>query len=213
MEATERLLVSDNWIAIFFVFSLLILFLLKLFNAEKMKGHSLSVFNKGFIEIAAQEKSKVVSVFDIGFIAFSFLSISLTVYFGVVWSQESRIFSLIDYSKIASYILIYILGRNILEVLIMRLLEMKELLGYFFFSKRSYLYSISIGLLFLNVVYFYGFQNIRLFLSGIILLFTIRFVLILITNKNLIIKELFYFILYLCAFEIAPLLILFKLIF
>jgi hypothetical protein len=213
MEATERLLVSDNWIAIFFVFSLLILFLLKLFNAEKMKGHSLSVFNKGFIEIAAQEKSKVVSVFDIGFIAFSFLSISLTVYFGVVWSQESRIFSLIDYSKIASYILIYILGRNILEVLIMRLLEMKELLGYFFFSKRSYLYSISIGLFFLNVVYFYGFQNIRLFLSGIILLFTIRFVLILITNKNLIIKELFYFILYLCAFEIAPLLILFKLIF
>lgn len=220
LQAAERVLISDNWIAILFVFCFLLLFLLKLFDAEKMRGYSLSIFNKGFIEITSEEKQSLFSLFHIGFIGFSFLSISLTVYFFLVHYQEKTVFSLLEYSQIASYVLVYIFGRNILELLLIRILEIKQLLGYFFVSKRSYLYSISIGIFFLNLIYFYGFERIGsvlsgiiLLLSGIILLFAIRFVLILINNKNLIIKELFYFILYLCAFEIAPLLILFKLIF
>jgi len=213
MQATERVLLSNNWIAILFVFCLLVMFLLKLFNAEKMKGYALSIFNKGFVEIKSQEKNSVFSFFDMGFIGFSFLSISLTLYFTIVYYQGKTVFSLVEYTKISFYVLIYMLGRNLLETVLMRLLTIKELLGYFFLSKRSYLYSISIGLFFLNLVYFYGFQRIQLLLSGIVLLFAIRLILILINNKNLIIKELFYFILYLCAFEIAPLFILFKLIF
>jgi len=220
LQAAERVLVSHNWVAILFVFCLLILFFLKLFNAEKMRGYSLSIFNKGFIEITSEEKKSMFSLFHLGFIGFSFLSISLTVYFFLVHYQQKPIFSFVEYSQIASFVLIYIVGRNILEFVLIQLMGIKQHLGYFFVSKRSYLYSISIGIFFLNVIYFYGFERIQAFfpgiillLSGIILLFAIRFVLILINNKNLIIKELFYFILYLCAFEIAPLLILFKLIF
>ena len=213
LQAAERVLISDNWIAILFVFCLLVLFFLKLFNAEKMRGYSWDLFNKGFIEITSEEKQSLFSLSDIGFIGFSFLNISLTAYFFLVYYQDKEVFSLLEYSQIATYVLIYIFGRNILESLLMRLLSIKQLLGYFFVSKRSYLYSISVGIFFLNVIYFYGFRTISVLLSGIILLFAIRFVLILIYNKNLIIKELFYFILYLCAFEIAPLLILFKLIF
>ena len=213
MQATERFLETNNWIAILFVFCLFILFLLKLFNAEKMRGYSLSIFNKGLVEIMSQEKKSVLTIFDIGLTGFSFLNISLTLYFLFVFYQSEATFSMLAYSKISSIVLLYMVGRNILEALIMRLLNIKEALAYFFLSKKSYLYSISIGLFFLNVFYLYGFQNILFFLSGIILLFVLRFALILINNKNLIIKELFYFILYLCAFEIAPLLILFKLIF
>lgn len=213
MQTIERELVSNNWIAILFVFCLLLMFLLKLFNAEKTKGYALSIFNKGFVELKSQEKNAVFSLFDIGFIGFSFLSISLTAYFLIVHYQNEAVFSLMAYSKVASYVFIYMLGRAFLESILMRLLKIKEMLGYFFLSKRGYLYSISVGLFFLNVVYFYGFQKISLLLTGIILLFAIRLSLILINNKNLIIKELFYFILYLCSFEIAPLLILYKLIF
>ena len=101
MQATERLLVSHNWIAILFVFCLLILFLLKVFNAVKMRGYSLSIFNKGFVEIASQEKSSVFSLFDIGFTGFSFLSISLTIYFAFVHYQSGAEISVIEYSKMA----------------------------------------------------------------------------------------------------------------
>ncbi len=212
MEAVERVLISNNWVAILFVASLLTLFLLKMFSAEKMRGYSLSIFNKGFIEITSQEKQPFLSLFDIVFTAFSFVSISLTIYFSIRYFQIEQEFSFIEYSKIATYVLIYMLFRNLVEALVMRLLAIQHTLVYFFLSKRSYLYSISIGLFFLNGVYFYGFQQFELLFTGILLLFATRFALIVINNKNLIIKELFYFILYLCAFEIAPLLILFKLI-
>ncbi|MFD2566851.1 DUF4271 domain-containing protein [Pseudotenacibaculum haliotis] len=213
MQATERVLSSDNWITILFVFCLLLMFLLKLFNAEKMKGYAFSIFNKGFVEIESQEKKAGFSAFDTTFIGFSFISMSLTIYFLLNHYQKEIEFGFVEFTKISSYVLIYMLGRAFLEFLLMRLFGIKEILGQFFLSKRSYLYSISIGLFFLNLLYFYGFQKITLLLTGIILLFAIRLVLILINNKNLIIKELFYFILYLCSFEIAPLLILFKLIF
>lgn len=212
MEAAERVLISNNWVALLFLFCLLILFFLKMFSAEKMKGYSLSIFNKGFVDIASQEKQPILSLFDIVFTGFSFLSISLAIYFSMRYFQNDSNFSLISYTKVATYVLIYMLLRNVIEFLLMRLLGIQQALGYFFLSKRSYLYSISIGLFFLNVVYFYGFQDFELLFTGILLLFTLRFALIVVNNKNLIIKELFYFILYLCAFEIAPLLMLFKLI-
>ena len=213
MQAVEGELLSNNWVTLLFVFSLILMFLLKLFNAEKTKGYALSIFNKGFIEIKSQEKKATFSLFETAFVVFSFLSLSLTLYFLLIHYPKNVQYNFLEYTKISSYVLIYMLGRVFLESVLMKLLAIKELLGYFFLYKRSYLYSISIGLFFLNVFYFYGLRSINLLLSGVILLFAIRFVLILANNKNLIIKELFYFILYICSFEIAPLLILFKLIF
>jgi len=213
MQAIEREIISNNWVVIVFICGLLLLSLLKLFNAEKMRGYSLSIFNKGFVEIESQEKIPVFSLFNIAFTTFSFLSISMAIYFLLIIYAEDMNFSFIGYSKISLYVLVYMLGRFFLESFLMRLLEIREALSYFFLSKRSYLYSISIGLFFLNAIYFYGFPEKPVLTGGIVLLFGIRLLLILINNKNLIIKELFYFILYICAFEIAPLFVLFKLIF
>jgi hypothetical protein len=220
LQAAERIQLSDNWIALLFAFCLLILFLLKLFDAEKMKGYSLSIFSKGFAEMISKEKQTIFSLFHLGFNAFLFLNISLLLYFFYVHWQGYSIFSVVEFSQFASYFLVFLLGRNLIEFLLIRILGIDQLLGYFVISKRSYLYSISVAIFFLNILYYYGFERIGLhssglilLLTGIILLFGIRFVLILANNKNLIIKELFYFILYLCSFEIAPLFILFKLTF
>ena len=55
MEALQRSVLSNNWITIIFVFYILLLFFLKLFTAEKLKGYVTSIFNKGFLEIEAEE--------------------------------------------------------------------------------------------------------------------------------------------------------------
>ena len=136
----------------------------------------------------------------------------MTVYFLLKEYKEDLESNFIEYIQWSSYILIYILGRFLLEFLLMGLLEVKGILKYFILSKRGYLYSISIGLFLLNLIYFYGVQKQNFLLIGAIVLFGIRLLLIISNNKNLIIKELFYFILYLCAFKLAPLLVLFKLI-
>lgn len=213
MQALERDILSNNWITLLFVFSLLLIFLLKLFKASKLQGYTTSIFNKGFVEIENQEKNTTFSFFHIVFTLFSFLSISVTTYLLLKSYRSNSQLEFLSYIELASFILIYVLARYIIEFLITSLFQIKNTLSYFFLSKRSYLYSISVGLFALNTIYYYGFQRFEFLLYGTILLFAIRLVLILNNNKKLIVKELFYFILYLCAFEIAPLFVLFKLIF
>lgn len=213
MEALQRVILSNNWITIIFLVSLAVLFFLKLFEAEKLKGYAASIFNKGFIEIEAEDNSSFFSFFHIGFSFFFFLMITITGYFFANIYSHRTFFLLQDYIHVFNYVLLYMIVRFVSMSLFILLFELKQSISLFLISKRGFLYSISIGLLFLNIIYFYSFQNKYLLITGVGLLFLVRFLMILMINKNLIIKELFYFILYLCAFELAPLFVLFRWIF
>ena len=72
MEAVQRDVLSNNWIVLIFIFSIGILFFLKIFNTDKLKGYATSIFNKGFIEIEAEENYFRFSFFHVGF-SFFFL--------------------------------------------------------------------------------------------------------------------------------------------
>jgi hypothetical protein len=213
MEALQRAILSNNWITIIFLVSLAVLFFLKLFEAKKLKGYAASIFNKGFIEIEAEDNPSFFSFFHIGFSFFFFLMITITGYFCANIYSHRTIFLLQDYIHVFNYVLLYMIVRFVSMSLFILLFELKQSISLFLISKRGFLYSISIGLLFLNIIYFYSFQNKYLLITGVGLLFLVRFLMILMINKNLIIKELFYFILYLCAFELAPLFVLFRWIF
>jgi hypothetical protein len=213
MEALQRSVLSNNWITLIFVFSILLLFFLKLFTTAKLKGYVTSLFNKGFVEIEAEENYWTLSFFHVGFSLFTFLMLSVTTFFLISQFNNSSALLLEDYLVSTSYLFSYVVLRFIVVFALFSVFQFKSKLSFFMTSKRGYLYSISIGLLFLNVFYFYTFQYQDLLFTGFVALFSLRFSLILINNKNLIIKELFYFILYLCAFELAPLFVLFRLIF
>jgi len=213
MEALQRSVLSNNWITLIFVFSILLLFFLKLFTTAKLKGYVTSLFNKGFVEIEAEENYWTLSFFHTGFSLFTFLMLSVTTFFLTSQFNNSSALLLEDYLVSTSYLFSYIVLRFIVVFVLFSVFQFKSKLSFFMTSKRGYLYSISIGLLFLNIFYFYTFQYQDLLFTGFVALFSLRFSLILINNKNLIIKELFYFILYLCAFELAPLFVLFRLIF
>ena len=213
MEALQRSVLSNNWITLIFVFSILLLFFLKLFTTAKLKGYVTSLFNKGFVEIEAEENYWTLSFFHTGFSLFTFLMLSVTTFFLISQFNNSSALLLEDYLVSTSYLFSYVVLRFIVVFVLFSVFQFKSKLSFFMTSKRGYLYSISIGLLFLNVFYFYTFQYQDLLFTGFVALFSLRFSLILINNKNLIIKELFYFILYLCAFELAPLFVLFRLIF
>jgi len=213
MEALQRSVLSNNWITLIFVFSILLLFFLKLFTTAKLKGYVTSLFNKGFVEIEAEENYWTLSFFHTGFSLFTFLMLSVTTFFLTSQFNNSSALLLEDYLVSTSYLFSYVVLRFVVVFVLFSVFQFKSKLSFFMTSKRGYLYSISIGLLFLNVFYFYTFQYQDLLFTGFVALFSLRFSLILINNKNLIIKELFYFILYLCAFELAPLFVLFRLIF
>ena len=210
MEALHRSVLSNNWITLIFVFSILLLFLLKLFTTTKLKGYTAAFFNKGFVEIEAEESYFSFSFFHLGFSLFTFLMLSITIFLTV---KQDSVFLFEDYLLYTFYLFSYVILRFLAVFALFSVFQFTSKLSFFMTSKRAYLYSISIALLFLNVFYFYAFQNQYLLFTGLTVLFSLRFSLIVINNKNLIIRELFYFILYLCAFELAPLFVLFRLIF
>ena len=214
MEAVQRDVLSNNWIVLIFIFSIGILFFLKIFNTDKLKGYATSIFNKGFIEIEAEENYFRFSFFHVGFSFFFLLMLTVSIYLTMHQNFQKEAFLFLDYLEVSKYVLLCLTIRYVADFLLIILFEIRDsLVTYFFFSRRSYSYSISLGLLTLNILYFYTFNSYYLLIFGIVALFSIRYLLILYYNKNLIIKELFYFILYLCAFELAPLFVLFKLIF
>ncbi|MBT3548106.1 MAG: DUF4271 domain-containing protein [Flavobacterium sp.] len=214
MEAVQRDVLSNNWIVLIFIFSIGILFFLKIFNTDKLKGYATSIFNKGFIEIEAEENYFRFSFFHVGFSFFFLLMLTVSIYLTMHQNFQKEAFLFLDYLQVSKYVLLCLTIRYVVDFLLIILFEIRDsLVTYFFFSRRSYSYSISLGLLILNILYFYTFNSYYFLIFGIIALFSIRYLLILYYNKNLIIKELFYFILYLCAFELAPLFVLFKLIF
>ena len=118
MQAIERELSSNNWVTLLFVCAILVLFFLKLFKAEKMKMYTLSIFNKGFIEIESQEEGSDFSFFHIAYTGFSFISISLTVYFFIHQFTERGSFSFFDYGEVSLYVLGYMSRKIFFRIII-----------------------------------------------------------------------------------------------
>lgn len=213
MEALQRTVISSNWITLLFMFSSALIFLVKILNPAKLKGYAGAVFNRGFLEKEAAVRYASPTLFHLSFYLFFFLMLSVSVYFMMHHYTELESFLFKDYSKYAQYLLVYQSIKYIADLFLMVLFELKERLSFFFISKIGYSYSISIGLFVANVLYFYSFRSSLFLIFICALLFSIRMLLIIIHNKNLIAKELFYFILYLCVLELAPLFVLFKFIF
>ena len=213
MQALEREIVSENFIAILFVVSLSLIAMLKSLNSEKLIGTVLAVFNTVFVEEETEDKNSFFSTFNIILVVFSSLMIAVVLYQlfkGFLTDFENGFFA---FSQLLLLTFSYFLVKWFLEFLIINLFLAKNEIAYFLVSKSRSLYSVSFGFLCLLLITIYGELSTNFLLYGSILLLFIRFVAIIVNNKNLIIRKLFYFILYLCAFEIAPLFILFKLIF
>lgn len=212
MQAIEREVLSTYWVSILLILCFFVIVGLKMYRAEKLRAYARSFFYKGFLEIEADERDSPFSLFHVFFTLFACTMISLVLYFLLQKNQGIISIGLRDYLSVASLVFSYFIIRLILEYGLILLFNLKEMLYFFYISKRGYFYAISLWLGLLILIYVYGFQNYQLLFYGTVFLFAFRFLLILINNKKLIISKLFYFILYLCAFEIAPILVVYKLI-
>lgn len=212
MQALERVVFIPDWISFLILINFTLLVVLKQLNTERLSNNVKSIFNKGLLEIEVEEGSSVFNFFSVLFTIFSFLTFSLLLFVFInefFWNQE---YSFTKFLSVSVLFLGYMFGRFSIEYLLINLLELKLKLNFFFLSKRIFLYSISSFLLAFVALFIYNRFDKYLFLVIVLFLFFIRVLAIFRTNKNLIFSNLFYFILYICSFEIAPLLLLYKMI-
>ena len=204
---------NTNWIAIVLVFLFSIIAVLKVLDVEKLKGYAFALFNKGFIEDEAEEDTSFFSFFYS--LLFVFSATVLALVFSLLISEKKADFSLSfsSFLTILGVVFGYFILKILLELALMKLFWIKKQVRFYIVSKFSYLYSISFFLLIFFVIFQFSPLNTSSFIYIAFVLFFLRFIFHVGNNKNLIFSELFYFILYICAFEIAPLFVLSKLMF
>ncbi len=207
MQAIERIISYDNWITLVVLFSIILLAILKLIKPNKLLGHTLAFFTPGYFQKKADDNASFYSSFNL--VLFLFTSITLSLFFFLVVPQhyEKTFFYFLI---ILSFIIVYLFSRQILDRTFSNILGLSIITKYFIISKSGYLSSLSLLLFPFIILKLYAIDSTFFLISIFAILFIFRAFLILKNNKKLVIRKLFYFILYFCTLEIAPLLILYK---
>ena len=213
LQALEKIAYSNYWITILLMFLFLGIVFLKAINANRLKETVFSLFNVSFIETETDEKTSFFDVFQIVIFIFFVSVLSLLIYRFKIYESTNEIDSFSTFYSIFLSLSSYFFLKKVLENIFSYLFMIKKEVYFFLISKYNYLYAVSF-LLYISLVLseYAGFSTSYLLYFSVFL-FAVQFVFHIVINKNLIFRELFYFILYICAFEIAPLFILFKLMF
>lgn len=212
MQALEKIVINTNWISIILVFLFAIIAVLKIIDGDKLKGYVFALFNKGFIQDEVEENTSFFSSFYSLLFIFSSVVLALVTSLLVAETNKNTSFSVSSFFLILGIIWSYFTIKSLLEIGVIRLFFIKKEVRFYVVSKFGYLYSISFFLIIFLVLFRFGPLNFSFFIAATLGLFFLKFVFQVVNNKNLVFGKLFYFILYLCAFEIAPLLIMFKLV-
>ncbi len=210
MQALERSFLSNDWLTFVLVLLTLVVFFLRGLNQEKLQGYFLGLFNKGFIDTEVEERLTIFNTFYIVQFLFCVLVIALSV-FTIANHYQGIANPFNSYLWISLGTLTYFLLKKALEYGISMVLQIQGGVKFYLISKSTYLYSLSYFIFAFIVLFFYADLPINSLFFFFTFGFLFRLILMITYNKNLIFNHLFYFILYICAFEIAPLLILFKL--
>lgn len=213
MQALEKIGYNNNWITVILLLLFLSIFLLKILDAKRLKQNFFALFDFSLIEDEDTEGINFLDVFQAVLFLFSVTVLALLTYNFLRYKVPRISDGFSSYSGVFIVLLVYFLLKRALEFGLSFLFLIRESIRFFMISKSKYYYSVSF-LLYIAIILceYAGVDQVFAFwLAGF--LFVARFVLYAIRNKNLIFGKLFYFILYICAFEIAPLFVLFKLIF
>lgn len=213
MQALERTYMDDNWITLVLVFLVFLVFLLKVLDPKKLIGYVLAPITKSFIEDEIEENTSFFETFQVIISLFSVTVLSLLSYKIIIDYVANIREGFLSFFVIFGLIFFYFLIKWGLEYLFSIVFELRKSTRFFLVSKFSYLYAISFVLFGGIIIVQYTQLGTEFLLKLAVFFFILRFLWHIFFNKKLIFSKLFYFILYFCTFEIAPLLILFKLMF
>jgi hypothetical protein len=215
LELHPRIIESKDWATLIFVSSLVLIVIAKSAYENRFVDFLRILISDKYTKIY-RESSQLMSGFNvllfiINLISFSFFIQLALAHFGYElktdWILFVRIFTLLT---------VFILSKFLIEKIIATTFGIEEIIEEFNLQKVTFRTYIGLLLLPFSIVLFYGNYSTNLLIySIIIILLIINILTYLISLKNyqnLIFSKLFYFILYLCALEIAPYYFIFYLI-
>ncbi len=215
IQLHTRNLETKDWATLVFVFSLVLIVIAKSAFESRFNDYIRLIVSDKYTKIY-RESGHLMSGFNIllytiNIISFSFFIQIILSHFGngtkTDWILFVRIFTLLN---------IFILSKFLIEKIIATTFGIEEIIEQFNLQKVTFRTYIGLLLLPISIILFYGnYTTNSLIIVIISILLIINLLTYLISLKiyqNLVISKLFYFILYLCALEIAPYYFIFYLI-
>jgi len=211
MNAILRTTETSDWITLVLFGSLLFVLIAKSLYYARFLNFVLLPFNNKYI-FMYNKKERLLNRFHVLFTVFQVINTSLflfLVYRYFIFSESN--YSPYTYPTLLIALFIFTLFKIILQLTNGFIFGSKAIFTELIFKKMSYLNYGGIVLFLANVVLTYVNTEPKVVIFTAIILFVcvnvIGWVLVLKNYQNLIANYFFYFILYLCTLEIAPLVI------
>lgn len=202
-----RIVENKDWATALFIFSFVLIAVTKSLFENRFVEFSRLIVSDKYIKVY-KDSSQMMSLFTVflfvvQLISFSFFIHLLLYNFGYILKTDW-----LTYIQIVTFLTVYILSKYLIEKIIATAFDIEEFGEQFNLQKVSYRTYIGVFLLPINCFLFYYdtiSHEIILGFAAIVLLINLFTYLISLKNyQNILMGKLFYFILYLCALEIAP---------
>jgi hypothetical protein len=139
--------------------------------------------------------------------------ISISLFINLFFLEKGKA-NVLLFLQILFVVFVFIIVKTSIEKIIGTIFSIEKLIDHYIYEKLSYRNFLSLLLIIANLIFYFSIKpdlNTLLILTGI--LFLVNMLILSYSYKNyrsLIFSNLFYFLLYICALEISPYLILYK---
>ncbi|MEO8773137.1 MAG: DUF4271 domain-containing protein [Gelidibacter sp.] len=210
-----REIISYEWFTAFMVLGLVFITIAKVLFTDRFLEFVGVLGNSKYLKFYTKDQ-KFVDSFDALLFFNLVISLSIFGYHSYLSLEPSRIFELDVFLKLVLGITSLIVIKILIERLVGSLFEIDKVIDAYLFQKISYKNFSGFVLLLFNALLLYTINPSKTIVLAVVLIMILINVLGFMTSfknhQKILTSNIFYFILYLCALEIGPYLILYKII-
>jgi hypothetical protein len=203
----ERITHFHDWATVLFVLTFLVIAINRnVFEIRFFEFIRLAISDK-YTKIYKDSNTILsgftISMFGVQLISFSFFIILLLDQLGVKEKTDG-----VAFIQIITFLSVFILSKYLIEKIIANTFQIEEFSEQFNLLKVSYRTYMGFLLLPISMILYYNTIHsdwIYILIGGLLVLFNgLTYIISIKIYQNLVVRKLFYFILYLCTLEIAP---------
>lgn len=207
IQLHDRILESKDWATILFVICVAIIAINKTISSVRFNEFVRLAYSDKYTKIY-RDSSNLMSGFTISMFVLQLISFSFFTLLVLNQFDRAEKTDLIVYIQVFTFLTVFILSKFLIEKIVATAFKIEEFNEQFNLLKVNYRAYFGFILLPVNIILFYNSLNADWFFwSLLITLVTINITTYLVALKlyqNLLLRKIFYFILYLCTLEIAP---------
>ncbi|MDT0675140.1 DUF4271 domain-containing protein [Autumnicola musiva] len=216
MQAIERQVDSTDWITIILVACILLLAIIRNGYPQRLREFLSLLTSNKFMMFRGKENN-AFHPFNILLFTVNMAVVSLFLFmlFTFFVDKAEEFSPVILYIRIATGYTCFVMVKTGVEKIIANIFQLDQQMDDYIFRKLGYRNFLSLFLFSAVIMLTYTISPTRNILYGLLLFLlvsnAISMVMVIKQNQRIVSQQLFYFILYLCALEIAPYIILYKL--